>query len=96
MRKNAPEDDMERDRRRPMLRILAQQHILDPERGRVCGCPECLLKAGLERVEVLDPNTGKFHSMLVDWFSTGNLDRAKNRAGNSKLEPRLFQSDRSV
>jgi len=67
--KNKPESDMERDRRAPRLRILAQTHQRDLERGRVCGCPECLLKSGLERVEVFDSNTGNYKMMLVNWFS---------------------------
>ncbi len=93
--KNAPESDMERDRRRPMLRILAQTHQLDLERGRVCGCPECLVLAGLERVEVLDPNTGNYKMMLVNWFSkTARTADIGSRAGapNGPARRQFFRS----
>lgn len=79
--KNAREDDMERDRRRPMVRMLAGRHVIDPEPGRLCGCKECLLAAGLELVEVLDPNTHTYKNMLVNWFSkTARTADRGNRA----------------
>lgn len=92
--KNEPEDDMERDRRRPMVRLLAGVHIRPEtlDAHQLCGCKECLQSAGLERVEVLDPNTHTYKSMLVNWFSktARTADIGSRRDALAETPPRQF------
>ncbi len=90
--KNERESDMERDRRAPRVRILAQTHQRDLERGRICGCPQCLADAGLERVEVFDHATGNYKMMLVNWFSktARTADKGTHQDAPNAPVPRAF------
>jgi hypothetical protein len=59
------------------VRLLSGVHILDPGKGRLCGCERCLREAGLELVEIVNPETGDARAVLVDWFSERCIQRVR-------------------
>ena len=48
-----------------MVLIFSRFHILEPEKWEKCGCPECLVKLGLERRWVYDPEKRRDISLLL-------------------------------
>ncbi len=54
---------------RKPIRLMSSTHLRELDAGYLCGCRDCLLRAGLEIVTVFDPHTHKWRSMLVNWFS---------------------------
>lgn len=58
---------------RKPIRLMSSTHLHDVERSFLCGCPDCLKSAGLEMITVFDPNTHKWRTMLVNWFSRSDV-----------------------
>jgi hypothetical protein len=73
------------ERRKPM-RLMSKVHLLALSPGQLCGCPQCLLNAGIEAVEVYDIVQDKFRMMLVDWFSPQALSRVKRETEKLDFE----------
>ena len=48
-----------------MVLIFAQIHIYELEKWEKCGCPECLVKLGLQRRWVYDPEKRREISLLL-------------------------------
>ena len=48
-----------------MVLLFPQSHIFELEKWEVCGCPECLVKLGLKRAWVWDPEKRRNVSLLL-------------------------------
>jgi hypothetical protein len=59
------------------VRLMSGVHLSNLEPGRLCGCQRCLREAGLEMVEIINPETGDGRAMLVDWFSAQCTQRVQ-------------------